>query len=100
MPADQKRSVLTHYLIAALEDDASDANSDGKLTVQESYKYIKERVETYVDKKFNMKQNPIFVNNARNGKPLLNSLAIFRARGLLLRLDRRAPRPLLGTRSR
>ena len=67
MPASQKGSVLTHYLIASLDDSAADADRDGKVTVQESYGYVKQKVETYVKEKFDTDQNPIIVDNAQRG---------------------------------
>jgi len=67
MPAAQKGSVLTHYMIQSLDDDASDADQDGKLTVQESYGYVKQKVEQYVQEKFQTEQNPIIVDNAQDG---------------------------------
>ena len=67
MPATQKGSVLTHYLIASLDDPATDVNKDGKLTVQESYGFVKQKVEQYVQEKFQTEQNPVIVDNAQDG---------------------------------
>ncbi|MCA9268507.1 MAG: caspase family protein [Planctomycetales bacterium] len=67
MPASQSGSVLTHYLLESLKDDSADANKDGNLTVQESYQFIQQKVETYVKDKFQADQNPVIVDNAPDG---------------------------------
>ena len=67
MPASQKGSVLTHYLIESLKDDAADVDRDGNLTIQESYGYVKQKVEKYVKDKFQTDQNPIIVDNSSEG---------------------------------
>ncbi len=67
MPASQKGSVLTHYLIESLDDKSSDTNQDGKLTMQESYTFVKQKVEQYVKEKFDTEQNPVIVDNAGDG---------------------------------
>jgi hypothetical protein len=67
MPADQKGSVLTHYLLESLKDPKSDADQNGDLTVQEAYQFVQKQVETYVKDKFQADQNPVIVNNAQDG---------------------------------
>lgn len=66
MPPAQKGSVLTHYLLEALQDKKSDADQDGQLTVQEAYQYVQQKVEKYVKDKFQADQNPIIVDNSQD----------------------------------
>ncbi len=67
MPASQQGSVLTHYLIEALNDSKSDADQNGEVTMQEAYQYVQQKVEKYVKDKFQADQNPVIVDNAQDG---------------------------------
>ena len=66
MPTSEEGSVLTHYLLEALDDPASDANQDGNLSLQEAFKFVQEKVQTYVTDTYKTEQTPVIVDNAQD----------------------------------
>lgn len=66
MPTSEEGSVLTHYLLEALDDPASDANEDGNLSLQEAFKFVQEKVQTYVTDTYKTEQTPVIVDNAQD----------------------------------
>lgn len=66
MPSTDQGSVLTYYMLQAINDASADGNGDGRLTLGEAYRYIKEPIEDYVRDTFSADQNPVFLDNAND----------------------------------
>lgn len=66
MPTADEGSVLTHYLLAALDDPASDANADGNLSMKETFQFVQEKVQKYVTDTYKTEQTPVIVDNAED----------------------------------
>lgn len=64
--AEGTESVLTHFLLGALDDARTDANGDGKITPNEVFNAIKDPVKVYVQKTFNAVQTPLIIDNAND----------------------------------
>lgn len=64
MPTADDGSVLTHFIIAAVNSGDSDANGDGVLSMGEIFRSVRSSVEEYVKSTFNADQNPVLLDNA------------------------------------
>ena len=64
---DAHGSVLTHFLLEAWRQDASDLNGDGSLTVQEAYRFIEQDIADYVHSSLHEEQQPMLFDDATDG---------------------------------
>lgn len=67
MPTENSGSVLTHYMLKAIDDPATDANHDRHISLGELYQATKKPIEDYVKKTFSADQNPVLLDYAGDG---------------------------------
>lgn len=61
---DADGSVLTRFLLDAINDPKADLNGDGRLTLTEAYQFVAPKVNAYVEMTYFTKQTPVLIDNA------------------------------------
>lgn len=66
IPGADSGSVMTNFLLKAMRTREADKNNDNKLSVKESYDYIKSPISELVQTKFNAQQDAVLIDNSND----------------------------------